>query len=111
MAYTETPVEEKAENEIVEAPSKVTIEQLQAMNDAELSKLLGLDAELEMFKKKLDEAAGLTGKAREYVEDKITQRLQPDLDARDMGWMIDDAKRMNKTGKEALADASPCSCI
>ena len=64
-----------------------------------------------MFKAKLTEASSLTGDARKMIEDKITQRLQPDLDARDMGWWIEDAKRMNQKGKAAMADCSPCSVM
>lgn len=93
------------------APAKVSIDDLMGKTDAELSKLLGLDAELAMFKTKLAEASTLTGKARTYVEEKIAQRLQPNLDSRDISWMIEDAKRMSAKGKEAMTDCSPCSVI
>jgi hypothetical protein len=89
-----------------------TIKDLQAKTDQELMDLLGLTNTLNGFKEDLGEADALKGKAREDVEERINDMLNPRIYPNDLSYAIEDAKRRAaKTGKEALADDSPASVM
>lgn len=95
-------------------PDPPTIEQLAAMNDAQLAKALGLDQKVTTARKALDEAAKLSGKAKEYAEERIKRMFSPpDYALSDLSHVVEDAKRTAKrSAREELADEpSPGSVL
>lgn len=69
------------------------IDQLNGMSDARLLEKFGLKSRLEEAKADLKEAAGLKGKARELVVEKIEKLMAPDLHPHDVKYAVSDAKR------------------
>lgn len=95
-------------------PDPPTLEQLAAMNDAQLAKALGMDQKVEQARKALAEAANLTGKAKEYAEDRIKRMFSPpDYALSDLSYVVEDAKRTAKrSAKEELeTEPSPGSVL
>lgn len=85
----------------------MNIKELAAMDDAALSKAIGYDKKLADARKSLDEMDKLEGKAREYAEDRVAKMFEPHVYPEDFNWIVEDAKRSTKTGKEEACD---CCC-
>jgi len=96
------------ETQAVEAAEdKPTPEALLKLSDAELMQLLGMDKTLNEVKTAMQEASKLTGKAREYILERLDRMFTPNVYPHDFKYMVEDAKRKNATGKDAKQD---CCC-
>ena len=87
--------------------AKLTLSDLQKMNDQELLELLGFSERVDKFKEQLSETAKLPPKQKTFVEERIQRMLTPNIYGDELEWAIQDAKRKDQTGKEAMAD---CCC-
>jgi len=99
--------EESAQLEAAEdSPS---IETIAALSDDELMELLGMKKQLADVRKAIKELETLTGKAKEYAEERIMDWFTPRVDTYSFKYLAEDAKRAasKKDGKAALDD---CSC-
>lgn len=99
--------EEKEETVELTKTPEVSIDGLVALSDEELGKVLGYDKKVEQVRGYLSDMQALTGKAREYAENKIKERFTPNVDNYDFKYIAEDAKRATKSGKEAAED---CCC-
>lgn len=111
-----TADQEVAQMEAEAAPAgdqgeKYSIKALLAMTPEQQLEVFGLNDELEEIIERLQEADKLSGKPRQDVEDEIQEMFEPNIDGDRIRWAIEDAKRRNATGKQALADGSPCSVL
>lgn len=91
------------------APS---LDEIAAMEDAELRKLLGLDQMLDSFKEEITKIQSLPAAARKEAEDRLQDRLTPRVDGSELRWIREDVTReMKRSGEEELADAEPDSIM
>lgn len=100
----ETPAVEAAED-------NPTPEALLKLSDVELMELLGMNRQLKEAKKNLAEMAKLTGKAKEFAEERLSRMLTPDVRASEFSWILEDARRKNKTAADEKADCGCCSVL
>lgn len=88
------------------------VDKLVGMSDADLQAVLGWDTKMTQIKADIAEMAKLTGKAREEAEKEVTRMLTPSVDAHNIHWALEDAKRAaKKGGKEGMCDCSPTSVM
>jgi hypothetical protein len=104
MADAETPAVETAED-------NPTAEALLKLSDAELMEILGMNRQLKEAKENLAELSKLTGKAKEFADERIARMLTPDVRATEFSWILEDAKRRNKTAADEKADCGCCSVL
>jgi hypothetical protein len=84
-----------------------TIKGLLALDDATLSKKIGLDNKLQDFKAQLTKAQGLSAVAQADVETKLNKMFGPqDYMVSDFGYTVDSAAR-----RDAKKDDDPCECL
>lgn len=88
-----------------------TLKELAAMPDEELMDVLGFKKRFEEAKEQIAEMDKLSGKGREHAETRIQEMLTPNVYHSDFKYILDSAKRKNKTGADELKDCSPCSCL
>lgn len=85
------------------------ITMLGGMDDAGLMKKMGLEDKLDEAKAAIQEMQGLTGKAREEAQERLKRMFEPSIYPGEMKYIVEDAKRAAKNGKDELCDCSPCS--
>lgn len=85
----------------------MNIKELAAMDDAGLMKALKIDSKLAEARKALDDMDKLEGKAREYAEERIKSMFEPHVYPDEFKWIVEDAKRKAKNGKDEISD---CGC-
>jgi len=102
--------EESAEVEAAE--DNPSVENLAKLSDNELATLFGLTKQLEDIKKAIKEMQTLTGKAREYAEERIENMLTPHIYPGDVKYIVEDAKRsVKKDAKTEMCNCSPDSVL
>lgn len=95
----------------VVAEDNPTPENLLKLSDAELMDILGMTRQLKEAKKNLAEMTKLTGKAKEFAEERLSRMLTPNVNASEFSWILEDARRKNKTAADEKADCGCCSVL
>ena len=96
-------------DELEMAEEDPTIENLAALTDEELGDLLGHPKQLENARDAIEELQKLTGKAREWANERIADMFLPDVSANRLKYLAEDAKLATKEG--ALDDSRPSSVL
>lgn len=91
----------------ITAEDNPTPENLLKLSDAELMDVLGMTRLLKEAKKNLTEMTKLTGKAKEFAEERLARMLTPDVRASEFSWILEDARRKNKSAADEKAN---CCC-
>lgn len=88
-------------------PSPPTLDQLASMDDAGLSRALGVDDQIQKARKSITDAAALTGKAKELAEERVQRMFTPPSYAlNDLSYIVEDAKREAKrSARDELAQS------
>jgi hypothetical protein len=89
---------------------KITIAALRKKTDEELSDLLGFNGKIENFKKDLEKADNLDGKAKEIVERRIEEMFTPRPYVEDLKYTIDSAERQAKAKRTGKDEVCHCGC-
>lgn len=88
------------------APS---IKELIAMDDAELSDMLGYKAKVASFRETLKELDALPKDQRKKAEQRVKEKFNPDIYPDSFKWILDDVKREEKCLEINTCCAGSCS--
>lgn len=86
----------------------MNIDQLAKMDDAALSKALGLDAKLAEAKEGIAQLSALEGDARKRAEERIEKMFEPHIWADEFKHI---AKSAQRSPEDECNDCSPCSIM
>jgi hypothetical protein len=82
-----------------------TIKMLLGLSDSGLMDKMGLTAKMKAMRDILSEADTLTGEKREKINNRLEERLAPQLQSYDIEYMVEDLTGKKKKGG---GDVGPC---